>query len=219
MSYFSIHVGILGFGQALILGFFRAKSPSFAPSPSMYSEALNASLQSALGFAENNLPFLAHGASMASFHHHQQQREREEKQGLERPSSVEYASKLLGSNASSYLSPSSMSDTENNNNHDKLDDSHHRPVSPLRLGRKRPASADLDTDHIIEDDHRGGNDTNSLHFKQRHPSAEAYNSEVADRFDFRVNEHRSDSPIKEELSLKDISILRNPEESIKREKH
>ena len=64
--------------------FFRAKSPSFAPSPSMYSEALNASLQSALGFAENNLPFLAHGASMASFHHHQQQREREEKQGLER---------------------------------------------------------------------------------------------------------------------------------------
>ena len=121
-----------------------------------------------------------------------------------------------------------MSDTENNNNHDKLDDlpsSHHRPVSPLRLGRKRPASADLDTDHIIEDDHRGSNsnnDTNSLHFKQRHPSAEAYNSsEVADqRFDFRVNEHsRSDSPIKEELSLKDISILRNPEESIKREKH
>ena len=54
----------------------------------MYSEALNASLQSALGFAENNLPFLAHSgaaaASMASFHHHQQQREREEKQGLER---------------------------------------------------------------------------------------------------------------------------------------
>ena len=156
-----------------------------------------------------------------------------------RPSSVEYASKLLGSNASSYLSPSSMSDTENNNNHDKLDDlpssqhpgagQHQRPVSPLRLGRKRPASADLDTDHIIEDDHhqshhRGSNEsvTNSLHFKQRHPSAEAYNmSEVADqRFDFRVNEHsRSDSPIKEELSLKDISILRNPEESIKREKH
>ena len=67
----------------------RAKSPSFAPNPSMYSEALNASLQSALGFAENNLPFLAHSgaaaaASMASFHHHQQQREREEKQGLER---------------------------------------------------------------------------------------------------------------------------------------
>ena len=128
-----------------------------------------------------------------------------------------------------------MSDTENNNNHDKLDDlpssqhpQHQRPVSPLRLGRKRPASADLDTDHIIEDDghhqshHRGSNDSNSLHFKQRHPSAEAYNmSEVADqRFDFRVNEHsRSDSPIKEELSLKDISILRNPEESIKREKH
>ena len=67
----------------------RAKSPSFAPNPSMYSEALNASLQSALGFAENNLPFLAHSgaaaASMASFHHHQQQREREqEKQGIER---------------------------------------------------------------------------------------------------------------------------------------
>ena len=67
---------------------FRAKSPSFAPNPSMYSEALNASLQSALGFAENNLPFLAHSgaaaASMVSFHHHQQQREREEKQGIER---------------------------------------------------------------------------------------------------------------------------------------
>ena len=66
----------------------RAKSPSFAPNPSMYSEALNASLQSALGFAENNLPFLAHSgaaaASMVSFHHHQQQREREEKQGIER---------------------------------------------------------------------------------------------------------------------------------------
>ena len=148
-----------------------------------------------------------------------------------RPSSVEYASKLLGSNASSYLSPSSMSDTENNNNHDKLDSEHQqnqRSVSPLRLGRKRPASADLDhNDHIIEDDHlnhhhRGNNDQN-LHFKARHPSSEAYNmSEVADqRFDFRVNEHsRSDSPIKEEsLSLKDISILRNPEESIKREKH
>ena len=67
---------------------FRAKSPSFAPNPSMYSDALNASLQSALGFAENNLPFLAHsGASMASFHHHQQQqREREnaDKHSLER---------------------------------------------------------------------------------------------------------------------------------------
>ena len=54
----------------------------------MYSDALNASLQSALGFAENNLPFLAHsGASMASFHHHQQQqREREnaDKHSLER---------------------------------------------------------------------------------------------------------------------------------------
>ena len=63
---------------------FRAKSPSFAPNPSMYSDALNASLQSALGFAENNLPFLAHsGASMASFHHHQQQ-QRDEKHGLER---------------------------------------------------------------------------------------------------------------------------------------
>jgi hypothetical protein len=57
----------------------------------MYSEALNASLQSALGFAENNLPFLTHSGvsmqSMASFHNHQQhlqqqreQREREEKQ-------------------------------------------------------------------------------------------------------------------------------------------
>ena len=54
----------------------------------MYSDALNASLQSALGFAENNLPFLAHsGASMASFHHNQQQqREREnaDKHSLER---------------------------------------------------------------------------------------------------------------------------------------
>ena len=55
----------------------------------MYSDALNASLQSALGFAENNLPFLAHsGASMASFHHHQQQQQRErenaDKHSLER---------------------------------------------------------------------------------------------------------------------------------------
>ena len=59
-----------------------------------------------------------------------------------RPSSVDYASKLLGSNASSYLSPSSMSDTENNNTSDKLEDP--RSSSPLRINRKRPASADLD---------------------------------------------------------------------------
>ena len=62
----------------------------------MYSEALNASLQSALGFAENNLPFLAHSgaaaASMASFHHHQQ-----EKQGLEyKTSSEDNRSKVSG---------------------------------------------------------------------------------------------------------------------------
>ena len=56
-----------------------------------------------------------------------------------------------------------MSDTENNNNHDKIDDA--RPASPLRFGhRKRPASADLDGDIIEEDD--------SMHFKRRHPSAE-----------------------------------------------
>ena len=76
---------------------------------------------------------------------------------------MEYASKILGSNASSYLSPSSMSDTENNNNHDKLDDT--RPASPLRFSRKRPASADLDGDIIEEDE-------SSMHFKRRHPSAE-----------------------------------------------
>ena len=112
-----------------------------------------------------------------------------------------------------------MSDTENNNNHDKLEDA--RSASPLRLGRKRPASADLDTD-MIEDDlnNRVGDRDTNLHFKQRHPSAEF--TETDQRFDFRNEHHhggRSDSPIKEELSLKDISMLRNPEESIKREKH
>ena len=126
---------------------------------------------------------------------------------------MEYASKLLGSNASSYLSPSSMSDTENNNNHDKLEDA--RSASPLRLGRKRPASADLDND-IIEDDLPSRGET--LHFKQRHPSENDF-AETDQRFDFRTEISRSDSPMKEELSLKDISMLRNPEESIKRENH
>jgi hypothetical protein len=223
----------------------------------MYSEALNASLQSALGFAENNLPFLAHSgaaaASMVSFHHHQQQREREqEKQGIERPSSVEYASKILGSNASSYLSPSSMSDTENNNNHDKLDDT--RPASPLRFdnmakfGRKRPASADLEGDIIEDQDH------DPMHFKRRHPSAEVLSErnsfdylphnmsgiaaaqhqasadyDAGPGSDRSASGQRSVSPstIKEELSLRDISMLRNPDsehdsrrsQDIKREKY
>ena len=147
---------------------------------------------------------------------------------------MEYGSKLHGSNASSYLSPSSMSDTENNNNHDKLDDA--RPASPLRFGRKRPASADLENEIIEEDD-------STLHFKRRHPSAEllsersnfdylsqnpsgnAANSSTAD-LDERSTNARSNSPslIKEELSLKDISMLRNPEDhdsrsNIKREKY
>ena len=68
-----------------------------------------------------------------------------------------------------------MSDTENNNNHDKIDDA--RPASPLRFGhRKRPASADLDGDIIEEDD--------SMHFKRgRHPSAEVL-SEHRNSFDY-----------------------------------
>lgn len=160
---------------------------------------------------------------------------------------MEYASKLLGSNASSYLSPSSMSDTENNNNHDKLDDSR-QASSPVRFGggsgsnsasRKRPASADLDGDDIIEEE----SEEEALHFKRRHPS-----TDMPDRFDYLSHSasgnaaaaaatssadsdlmspggagQRSSSPsIKEELSLRDISMLRNnPEDSrsIKREKY
>ena len=56
----------------------------------MYSEALNASLQSALGFTENNLPFFGGGSQGGglggdSLHaslqaqYHREQREREEK--------------------------------------------------------------------------------------------------------------------------------------------
>ena len=53
----------------------------------MYSEALNASLQSALGFSENSLPFFggngSHGgdslhASLQA-HYHREQRDREDK--------------------------------------------------------------------------------------------------------------------------------------------
>ena len=74
----------------------QSKSPSFASSPTaMYSEALNASLQSALGFSENNLPFFAGGGNHGSgiggsggdslhaslqAHYHREQRDREEKQ-------------------------------------------------------------------------------------------------------------------------------------------
>ena len=167
-----------------------------------------------------------------------------------RPSSVEYASKLHGSNASSYLSPSSMSDTENNNNHDKLEDP--RPASPLRFSRKRPASADLEGDIIEEDE-------SLQHFKRRHPSPEL----LAERSSFDYlpqttsgnpsipsapsmhvstasavaeleerdrqcdrSSARSNSPslIKDELSLRDISMLRNPDEhdsrsNIKRENY
>lgn len=165
-----------------------------------------------------------------------------------RPSSVEYASKLLGSNASSYLSPSSMSDTENNNNHDKLEDSR-QPSSPVRFGggngnssRKRPASTELDGDDIIEEE----SEEEALHFKRRHPS-----TDMSDRFDYLSHNSSGNSAsaaaaaaaaatssadsdlmspssggggnnIKEELSLRDISMLRNnPEDSrsIKREKY
>ena len=56
----------------------------------MYSEALNASLQSALGFSESNLPFFGSGNQGGglggdSFHaslqaqYHREQRDREEK--------------------------------------------------------------------------------------------------------------------------------------------
>lgn len=170
-----------------------------------------------------------------------------------RPSSVEYASKILGSNASSYLSPSSMSDTENNNNHDKLDDT--RPASPLRFdnmakfGRKRPASADLEGDIIEDQDH------DPMHFKRRHPSAEvlsernsfdylphnmsgiaaAQHQQASADYDAPGSDRSasgqrsvSPSPIKDELSLRDISMLRNPPDSehdsrrsqdIKREKY
>lgn len=199
----------------------QAKSPSFAPNPSMYSDALNASLQSALGFAENNLPFLAHsGASMASFHHHQQQqREREnaDKHSLERPSSVDYASKLLGSNASSYLSPSSMSDTENNNTSDKLEDP--RSSSPLRINRKRPASADLDGE-LVQDEE----DEDQLHFKQRPSSVEQksnyeYNTSGNPDVGYGLVDGRSSvsSTKDEQLLLKDISMLR--EDRVKHEKY
>ena len=129
-----------------------------------------------------------------------------------------------------------MSDTENNNNHDKLDDT--RPASPLRFGRKRPASADLEGD-IIEENH------DSMHFKRRHPSAEVlsernsfdylphnmsgisaaqhasadYDADLPDRLpadrsaDRISSGQRSESPstIKEELSLRDITMLRNPD--------
>ena len=70
----------------------QSKSPSFASSPTtMYSEALNASLQSALGFSENNLPFFggggSHGGGLAgdSLHaslqaqYHREHRDREDK--------------------------------------------------------------------------------------------------------------------------------------------
>ena len=71
----------------------QSKSPSFASSPTtMYSEALNASLQSALGFSENNLPFFGggggnHGGGLAgdSLHaslqaqYHREHRDREDK--------------------------------------------------------------------------------------------------------------------------------------------
>ncbi len=74
---------------------FRAKSPSFVPNPTLYSEALNASLQSALGFAGGAaaagdaaavsaaaagaaaLPFLRE--SMAASLQHQREREAVEK--------------------------------------------------------------------------------------------------------------------------------------------
>ena len=58
--------------------FHRSKSPSLVPNPSLYSDALNASLQSALGFsAEGGLPFLNQSMAAANLH-----RERDEKQRM-----------------------------------------------------------------------------------------------------------------------------------------
>ena len=69
----------------------QSKSPSFGSSPTaMYSEALNASLQSALGFTENNLPFFGGGSQGSNMggdalhtslqaHYHRELRDREEK--------------------------------------------------------------------------------------------------------------------------------------------
>ena len=163
-----------------------------------------------------------------------------------------------------------MSDTENNNNHDKIDERDANRSSPgttaLRFGggvhhRKRPSSADIDGDIMDHEDVE-----EPMHFKRRHPSAEV----LTDRNSFDYLPHglsgntvasmhaaasahaesqavaesesqqhrirsrnRSMSPastIKEELSLKDISMLRgNPEDpgnalhdsrsNVKREKY
>ena len=140
-----------------------------------------------------------------------------------RPSSVDYASKLLGSNASSYLSPSSMSDTENNNTSEKVD-ADPRASSPLRMSRKRTASADLDNDLVQDED-----DEDSLHFKQRPSSAEQRSNydygSSGNPMDTSVghagaHDERSSSvsSVKEDqLLLKDISMLR--EDRVKREKY
>ncbi len=138
-----------------------------------------------------------------------------------------------------------MSDSENNNNPvDKLDNAEsqrHQASSPnnIRFGnRKRPASADLEAEDIIEESEE------ELHFKRRHPSAEIlsernnydylpHNSsgnsaEVLLDTGSSAGGHQRASPssIKEEISLKDISMLRNPEDqhlesrsNIKREKY
>ena len=56
---------------------FRAKSPSFVGNPSLYSDALNASLQSALNFAgEGGInPFLSQSMAASLQQHHQRERE------------------------------------------------------------------------------------------------------------------------------------------------
>ena len=116
-----------------------------------------------------------------------------------------------------------MSDTENNNTSEKVD-ADPRASSPLRMSRKRTASADLDNDLVQDED-----DEDSLHFKQRPSSAEQrsnydYGSSgnPLDSIAGHAGAHDERSPsvssVKEDqLLLKDISMLR--EDRVKREKY
>ena len=116
-----------------------------------------------------------------------------------------------------------MSDTENNNTSEKVD-ADPRASSPLRMSRKRTASADLDNDLVQDED-----DEDSLHFKQRPSSAEQRSNydygSSGNPMDTSVghagaHDERSSSvsSVKEDqLLLKDISMLR--EDRVKREKY
>lgn len=104
-----------------------------------------------------------------------------------------------------------MSDSENNNNHDKIEEN----------SRKRPASADLED--LEEEDLHFNNKTEHGSVQRNFDYFSPNSSGNPGAASADLDQRSSSSPsIKEEISLKDITMLRNPNpdpNQIKREKH